>query len=131
MRRMRMSNEELLKEVTPEEKEAAEKVINTDRQTREKETLNQAFINRIKETQEVGNTGYAREVVLPIPAELVKEKEEVRTFLTNIGRIDRDEECGLSIEIESETMEGIALLNVVFTPTEDTDLDLIKEKLFT
>jgi len=122
-------SDELLKEVTKEEEQAAEKVVNTNRKVREKENINQAFINRIRETLEVGNTGYKREVVLPIPTELVGSDDKIKTFLTQIGKISREPKYNLDIKLETETVQEVPLLNVVFTPTEETRVDLIEEEL--
>lgn len=116
-------------EPTVEELKAAEKVINTERKERGKETLSEAFVNRIKETMEIGDTGYTREVLLPIPLELIQADTETRNFIKVVGEISRDKTYGLPVYIEEESVQGVDIMNIVMKPSEETNVEAIKNKL--
>lgn len=104
----------------------ARKVIYVEKNERQEETLVQAFIHRIEEIKTAGNTGYMREVVFPIPLKMVQDSEEAREFIEVVGRISRNKEMGLPIKMEEENVEGVKLLNLVFEPNEETNLEKIK-----
>lgn len=127
-RLLRMTSKEL-EEPTKEELEAAEKVIETDPERRGEETLKEAFINRIEETIEVGDIGYTREVVLPIPLELINDDENTKKFVKQVGQISRDETYHLPVSMERENIQDVETMNLVFKPTEETNIEAIKQKL--
>lgn len=124
-----MPNDLDIDSLDAKEIESAKQVIDVERKDRQGETINEAFINRIKETIEIGNTGYKREVVFPIPLELIQENEGVKGFISNVGKISRDKELGLPILMEEESVEDIKIINLVFEPTEYTKVDKIEEIL--
>ena len=124
-----MPNDLDIDSLDAKEIESAKQVIDVERKDRQGETINEAFINRIKETIEIGNTGYKREVVFPIPLELIQENEGVKDFISNVGKISRDKELGLPILMEEESVEDIKIINLVFEPTEYTKVDRIEEIL--
>lgn len=96
---------------------------------RQRETISEAFLNRIGETLSLGDTGYSREVLFPIPTKLVGKNEEVDDFLNKAGKIARNKEYGLEITMEEETVGGVTVLGLVFEPTMETDFEAIKELL--
>lgn len=112
-----------------EELREAKKVIYVNKNDRDGETITEAFMNRVKEIKDAGNTGYKREVVFPIPLELLEGDENIRKFIRTIGEISRDERIGLPIEMKQENVEGIKIVNLIFEPSGETNLKLIREKL--
>lgn len=110
-----------------EELKSAKQVIDVERKDRQGETVKEAFMNRIKETIEIGDTGFKREVVFPIPLELIQEKEEVKKFIIDVGDISREEGLGLPIKMEHEEIEGIKIMNLIFEPSSKTKVEKIKQ----
>lgn len=108
---------------------AADKVINTDPKERGRETLAEALINRVEETLKIGNTGYTREVVLPIPLELINNDKATKEFVAKVGKVARDKSYHLPVKMEKENLQDVRTMNLVLKPTEDTDVKALKRLL--
>lgn len=121
-----MSDELSIDDLGEEELNSAKKVIDTDRKDRTGETIQEAFVNRIAETVELGNTGYKREVVFPIPLSLIQENSEVKDFLKKVGKVSRTKSYGLSIVMEETIEDEVELMNLIFEPTQKTEVDKIR-----
>lgn len=97
--------------------------------TRGRETLKEAFINRLEENIEVGETGYEREIAFPIPAELINKDKSVSKFIVDLGVISRMDNSGIKIVQELESIEHIPLVVFVVTITGEVNLEGIKRIL--
>lgn len=113
--------------LSEEELESAKQVVNVDKNVRE-ETLEEAFVNRIEETIETGDTGYSRTIIFPIPIELIKDSKDTKNFLKDIGKISRDKDIKLPVKMEKESVEEVVFMNLIIKPTQDTDLQAIKNQ---
>lgn len=115
--------------LSEEELASAKKVIGVERNNREGETLREAIYNRIAETLKIGDTGYSREIIFPIPLELILEDESTKKLVEDMGIISRDSRTGIEIELEEESTQGIEILNVILKVKPETNLDRIKDIL--
>lgn len=113
--------------LSEEELESAKQVVNVDKNVRE-ETLEEAFVNHIEETIETGDTGYSRTIIFPIPIELIKDSKDTKNFLKDIGKISRDKDIKLPVKMEKESVEEVVFMNLIIKPTQDTDLQAIKNQ---
>lgn len=111
-----------------------EDVKYVDKKERKDETLHTALIKRLEETKEsLNKVSFSRDIVLTIPVEIL-ENEDTKDFIKKIGKISRTKSLGLPVELEEEnipTMDGevVEVVNAVFKPTKDTDLEGIKAVL--
>lgn len=117
-----MNNELDIDNLGEEELASAKKVIDVKRADRQGETITQAFVNRIEETLELGDTGYTREVIFPIPLELINEDGKTQEFIKAVGRVSRKKELGLPVAMEEDTVDGIKIMSLVIVPTDETDI---------
>lgn len=123
-----MSDELSIEGLSNEELKAAEQVTEVEKELRE-ESLKEAFVNRIEETMEIGDTGYKREILFPIPMELIENDKSTKNFIKAVGELSRDEKINLPIALEKDTSQDIVLMNLVIQPSADTNLEAIKHKL--
>lgn len=125
----RVKNDLDIDTLSQEEIQSAKEVINIERSDREGETLSEAFVNRIRENMDIGDTGYTREVLFPIPLKLVEDSESTRNFIKKVGEISRSKNFNLPITMENETVEDVEIMNLVIKPTTKTDIQSIEEYL--
>lgn len=125
----RVKNDLDIDTLSQEEIQSAKGVINIERSDREGETLSEAFVNRIRENMDIGDTGYTREVLFPIPLKLVEDSESTRNFIKKVGEISRSKNFNLPITMENETVEDVEIMNLVIKPTTKTDIQSIEEYL--
>lgn len=95
-----------------------DKVVYIDKAERKNETFTTALKHRLQEMAEIGDTGYAREVVITVPAKLATSPEGSK-FLEIAGKIKRDTSLGVLVDAEPKQINGkdekIAILDMVFT----------------
>lgn len=124
-----MSRELDIDNLTNREINSAKKVLNVEKSNREGETLSEAFVKRIEETMEIGETGYKRDILFPIPLELIEESKEAAKFVQRVGQISKDKSINLPVELEDEEVGGVIIFNMVLSPTKDTNIKKIREIL--
>lgn len=106
----------------------------TDKNDRTGETFATALINRLKETRDKGNVGYARDIVISLPKSAIDTSEDAVFFLQKSGEISRDESLGLPVELEytkAKDINGnaIIIVDIVFKYTEATDVEAVAKFL--
>lgn len=121
-----MSDGEEVKMNTDEEK-VAKQVINTDRSVRDNETLEEAFIKRIKETLNIGDTGFARTIVFPIPIELINRDERTKEFISKVGNLARSGNPNIKIGIEDSDMGGVRTMDFIVDVKQELTLEEVKD----
>lgn len=117
-------------------KELDKVVYLTEKADRKGETFSSALINRLRETQEIGDTGYVREVVITVPKDSLNDSLDAKTFIKMAGEISRDSSFGLPVNLENVTapdLSGnpIVLINVVFKYSDKTNVARVIEFLNT
>lgn len=120
-----MSEEELLKK-------ELEKVLYTEKKERKDETFTSALRKRLEEIKEIGDTGYAREVLITVPKDIIETNPQARKFIKVSGEILRDTKCGMGVAMEPKSVqvseeEFVKVIDFAFKVTPDTDITYIIE----
>jgi len=121
-------------EVDKETQKELNKVTQIENKDHGKETINQNFIRLLKEKEEIGETGFKQEIVMPIPSQLVKDHKDIRKFLKKVGKISRDNTYNLPIKIDSKQEkltngDTLSLILVVATYRQDVKIDEVEKFL--
>lgn len=120
-----MSEEEIVKE-------GLNKVLYVEKKERKDETFTSALRKRLEEVKEIGDTGYAREVLITVPKDIVETNPQARKFIKLAGEILRDKKCNMEVAMEPKSVqvsedENVNVLDFVFKVTPDTDITYIIE----
>ena len=118
-----MSEEELVKS-------ELEKVLYTEKKERKDETFMSALRKRLEEVKDIGDTGYAREVLITVPKSIVESNPQARKFIKIAGEILRDTKGNMEVAMEPKSVqvsedETIQVLDFVFKVKKETDITYI------